>query len=94
MEANRSKQHLLKYAYLIWQSCLKWPEQGNASLKYDITLVISGLHFSLITEAEYSVPDDIIIQCKCSYRIMKSRDFPLLTTNQPFDVKNCYYNLK
>ena len=26
MEANRSKQHLLKYAYLIRQSCLKWPE--------------------------------------------------------------------
>ena len=26
MEANRSKQHLTKYAYLIRQSCLKWPE--------------------------------------------------------------------
>ena len=96
MEANRSKQHLLKYAYLVRQSCLKWPEQANASLKYDITPVITGLHFSLITEAGYSVPDDIIIQCQCScsYRIMKSRDFPFLTTNQPFDIKNCYYNLK
>ena len=70
--------------------------QPLMSFWYDITPVISGLHFSMITEAEYTVPDDIIIQCQCacSYRIMKSRDFPILTTNQPFDIKNCYYNLK
>ena len=38
MEGNRFKQHLLTYAYLIRQSCLKWPEEEQLYAECEVIL--------------------------------------------------------
>ena len=64
MEANRFKQHLLTYAYLIRQSCLKWPEEEQLYAKCEVTLknfyslnlrsICSSLLETNLNKAKYS----------------------------------------